>query len=116
MSVAPHLLETLVADAKVVSDLVKHDSPDLAAQTLPIGAVETLQRAAVDRDLVRQDAGIPASASRQRDALIEPEQRLARRRFSLDDDRDIGDDMSKVARKRGQRVLYLPLEVDLTDS
>src|SRR3954453_11699035 len=51
--VAAHLLETLVADAKMVGDLVKHDVSDLAAQSLRIGTVEALERAAVDRDLVR---------------------------------------------------------------
>jgi len=85
----------------VVSNLVEHNSPDLAAQTLPIGAVEALERSAVDRDLVRQGAGVPASPSCQRNALIEPEQRLAGRRLSFDDDRDIGDDVSKLAREGG---------------
>jgi hypothetical protein len=99
--VAPDLLETLVADPEVVSNFVEHDSPDLAAQTLPIGAVEALEWPAVDRDLVRQGAGVPASPSCQRNALIEPEQRLAGRRLSFDDDRDIGDDLSKLAREGG---------------
>src|SRR6266540_6646049 len=111
--VASHLFEALVADPEVVSNLVEHDSPDLAAQTLAIGAVEALERSAVDRDLVRQDAGVPASPSCPRNALIEPEQRLAGRRLSFDDDRDVGDDPSKLAREGRQCVLYLPLEVDL---
>jgi hypothetical protein len=44
--------------------------------------------------------------------LIEPEQRLAGRRLFFDDDRDIGDFVSKLARKRGYCALYLLLEVD----
>jgi hypothetical protein len=68
---------------------VKHDAPDLPAQTLAVGALEALERPAVDRDLVRQDAGVPASALRQWDALVETEQRLAGRWLCLDDDRDI---------------------------
>ena len=108
------LLEPLVADPEVVGNLVQHHAPDLAAQTFSIGAVEALERPAVDRDLVRQDAAVTASPSRQRNALIEPEQRLAGRWLRFDDDRDIGDDVSKLARKGRDCVLYLPLEVDLT--
>src|SRR2546426_9030694 len=98
----------------MVSDLLEHHAPDLAAQTFPIGAVEAFERPAVDRDLVRQDAAVTASPSRQRNALIEPKQRLAGRRLHFDDDRDIGDDVSKFAREGGHCVFYLPLEVDLT--
>src|SRR5438093_12556994 len=98
----------------MVSHFVEDHAPDLAAQTFPIGAVEALERRAVDRDLVRQDAAVTASPSRQRNALVEPEQRLARRRLRFDDDRDIRDDLSKLAREGGDCVLYLPLEVDLT--
>ena len=97
----------------MVGDLVKNDAPDLAAQTLAIGAVETLERPAVDRDLVGQDAGVPASPPRQRNALIEPEQRLAWRRLFLDHDRDVGDDLAKLIGERGEGVLYLSLELDL---
>jgi hypothetical protein len=39
---------------------------------------------------------------------------LAGWRLHLDDDRDIGDDVSKLARERGNSVLYFTLEVDLT--
>lgn len=100
----------------MVRDLMEHHPPDLTAQTLPIGAVQPLERPAVDRDLVRQDAGVAASPSRQRNALVEPEQRLPGRRLSFDDDRDIRDDVSKLGREGGQCVLYLPLEVNLPGS
>jgi len=112
--VAAELLETLVADSEMVSDLVQHYPPDLAPQALPIGAVQALERPAVDRDLVRQDTAVTAAPSRQRNALIQPEQRLPGRRLPFDDDRDVRDDVSKVARKRGHCVLDLPLEVNLT--
>src|SRR4051794_8327458 len=97
-----------------MSDFVEHHASNLTAETLAIGAVETLQRPAVDRDLVRQNARVPASPTCQRNTLIEPKQRLAGRRLSFDHDRDIGDDVSKLARKDRQCVLYLPLEVGLT--
>ena len=108
------LLETLVADPEMVRYLVEHHAPDLAPQTLPVGAVEALERPAVDRDLVRQDTAVTASPSRQRNALIQPQQRLPGRRLSFDDDRDIGDVVSKVARKRRYCVSYLLLEIDFS--
>jgi hypothetical protein len=112
--VAAELLETLVADSEMVSHFVEDDAPDLALQTLPVGAVEALERPAVDRDLVRLDSAVSASPSRQRNALLQPELRLPGRRLFFDDDRDIGDDISKFARERGDRLLDLLLEVDLT--
>ena len=54
-------LETLVADPEMVCNFVENDAPDLAAQTFPIGAVEALERNTIDRDLVRQDAGVPGT-------------------------------------------------------
>ena len=83
----------------MVSNFVEDHAPDLAAQTFPIGAVEALERSAVDRDLVRQDAAVTASPSRQRNALVKPEQWLARWRLHFDDDRDIGDDISELSRE-----------------
>jgi len=112
--VPAHLLESLVADAEMMGNLVEHDVQDLAAQSRRIGAVDALERAAVDRDLVRQGAGVPASPPCQRNALIEPEQRLTGRRLFFDDDRDIGDVVSKVARKRRYCVSYLLLEIDFS--
>jgi uncharacterized membrane protein len=98
----------------MVSDFVEDDAPDLTAQTCPVGAVKSFERSAVDRDLVRQDAAVSASPSRERNALIEPEQRLSCWWLHFDDNRDIGDDVSKLAREGGDRVLNLPLEVDPT--
>jgi hypothetical protein len=51
--VATHLFEALVADPEMVGNLVEYDVPDLAAKRLRIGTVEALERASVDRDLVR---------------------------------------------------------------
>src|SRR6266480_4792347 len=98
----------------MVSYFVENHTPDLAAQTFPVGAVKAFERPAVDRDLVRQNAAVTASPSRQRNALIEPKQRLAGWRLHFDDDGDIRDDASKLARERGNGVLYFPFEVDLT--
>jgi hypothetical protein len=111
--IAPELLEPLVADSEMVRDLVQHDAPDLPAQTLAIGTVESLERPAIDGDLVREYSGVAAPASCQRDALVEAEQRLTGRWLFLDNDCDIRDRLAKFGREGGQRVLDLPLEIDL---
>jgi hypothetical protein len=99
----------------VVRDLVQHDVSDVAAQQLGIVSVEALERAAVDRDLVGQRAGVVDPAPRQRDALVEPEQRLPRRRLVLDDDLDVGDLFAQIGRQRVERVLDQALEVRAID-
>src|SRR5947207_7314164 len=88
-SVTVDLDQTLVADPEVVRNLVQHDPPHLPAQRLRVLTKMALERAAIDRDLVREHAAVEAPAPRQRDALVEPEQRLAARRLFLDDDLDV---------------------------
>src|SRR6266566_1303729 len=112
ISVAIDLDQALVADPEVVGDLVQHDAPHLPAKHLLVLSVEALQRAAVDRDLVRERAGVEAAAPRQRDALVEAEQRLAARRFGLDDDLDVRHLRSQLRRQGVEsvsRVLREPL-------
>jgi hypothetical protein len=99
----------------VVRDFVEYDVSDIAAQQLGIVSVEALERAAVDRDLVRQRAGVIDPAPRERDALVEPEQRLPRRRLLFDDDLDVGDLFAQVGRQRVERVLDQALEVRAID-
>src|SRR5438270_13875552 len=62
--VAAELAEALVADPEVVGDLVQDDVADRTAKPLGVGAGEPFERPAVDRDLVRRDAGIAAAARR----------------------------------------------------
>ncbi len=51
-SVSVELDEPVVADPEVVSDLVQDDALDLAPQPFQVGAVQSLERAAEDSDLV----------------------------------------------------------------
>jgi hypothetical protein len=95
----------------MVRDLVQHDVPDLAAQQLRVVSVEPFERATIDRDLVRKCAGVVAAPSRERHALVEPEQRPAGRRLVFDDDLDVRDPAAKLVRKRVERVLDDQLEV-----
>ena len=53
-SVAVELDEALVADPEVVGDLVQDDAFHLALEPRRVAAVEPLERAAEDRDLVRR--------------------------------------------------------------
>ena len=71
--IAVELDEPLVADAEVMRDLGQHHALDLALQALGILAVETFERAAVDRDLVRRNAAVIAASARQRHTLIQTE-------------------------------------------
>src|SRR5262249_43522969 len=93
------------ADAEVVGLLGRAGPPHLLAQRLVIGAVETLERAAVDRDLVRQRAGVEAASPCQRDALVEPQQRLTVRRLLLDDDLHVRHLAPQIRRQRVERIL-----------
>jgi len=104
-SVAVDLDQSFVADPEVVRELVQDDPAYLAPQPFGIEAAETQERPAVDRDLVRQHRAVLAAAPRERDALIEAEQRPARGRLVLDDDLDVGDLPAELARKRVERVL-----------
>jgi hypothetical protein len=53
----------------VVGDLVEDNSSDLAAEPLGVVPVQTHERAAVDRDLVGQNAAAVAAASGERTPL-----------------------------------------------
>src|SRR5713226_2963490 len=110
-SVAVDLDQTLVADAEVVRDLVQHDMPDLPAEQLSVVSVETFERAAVDRDLVRERAAVVAAPAGKRHTLVEAEQRLPRRRLVFDHDLDVRDPVAKLGWQRAERVLDQPLEV-----
>jgi hypothetical protein len=54
----------------VVRHLVQDDMPDLPVQQLAVIAVQALQRPAVDGDLVRQRADVPAGAPGERNPLV----------------------------------------------
>src|SRR6266576_3979480 len=99
--VAVDLDQTVVADSEKENDLVQHHSLHLPAKDVLVSSVEALQRAAVDRDLVRERPRVEAAASRQRDALVEAEQRLASGRLVLDDDLHVRHLSPQI---RGQRV------------
>jgi hypothetical protein len=99
----------------MVRDLVEYDVSDVAAQQLGIVPVQAFERAAVDRDLVGQRARVIDPAPRERDALVEAEQRLPRRRLVLDDDLDIGDLLAEVGRQRAERVVDQAREVRAID-
>src|SRR6266702_527133 len=99
--VAVDLDQPLVADAEVVGDLVQHDVPYPFAQQLGIVSVEPFERAAVNRDLVRERPAVADAAPRERHALIEAEERPAPRWFVVYDDLDVGD---PIAQRRRERI------------
>src|SRR5205814_8185370 len=68
---------------------------------LGIAAGHPLDRAAVNRDLVREDAGVVRAAPPQRDALVQAEEGLAGRWLVLDGHGHVG---HLVADVRGQGV------------
>jgi hypothetical protein len=86
-------------------ELVQHDAANLAPQAVGIRAVEAYERVAVDRDLVRQDAAVVTAAPRERNALVQAEQRLSGGRLLLDDDVDVRDLSPQLRRKRVERIL-----------
>ena len=74
-------------------------------------AVEAFERAAVDRDLVRERSAVVAGPPRERDALVQAEQRLSRRRLVFQHDLDVGDPAAKLRRERIESVLDQLFEV-----
>src|SRR6185312_2968259 len=76
LSVAVDVDQALIADPEVVRHLVEDDPPDLFLQSPSVVSVEASEWAAVDAERVRQPTAVVATPSRQRPALIEPEQRL----------------------------------------
>ncbi len=109
-SVAVDLDQPLVADPEMVGDLVQHDPPDLLVQQRRVVTVCALERAAVDRDLVGKRCAVVVAPARQRDALVEPEQALPRRRFVLDHELEVRDPRSQLDGERVQRRLDHRLE------
>ena len=77
-----------------------------------VGAVEANEGAAVDADLVGQDAAVVTAAPRQRDSLVEPKERRAGRRLVLDDHGYVGHRLAQLGRERVDRLLDRLLEVD----
>ena len=75
-SVAIELDQPLVADPEVMRDLVEHDVPDLAAETIGVAGSESRDRPAEDADLVGKHSAVRAAPSRQRYAAVQAEQRL----------------------------------------
>src|SRR5262245_30543763 len=55
--------QTLVADSEVMRDLVEDDASHLTAKQLRVLSAEPPERAAVDRDLVRQHSAVVTAAS-----------------------------------------------------
>src|ERR671931_1488634 len=100
------LEQAFVADAEMVGELVEDDSPDLAAQQLRVVPVEPHERAAVDRDLVREDAAVVAAPGREGNALVEAEQALPARRFLFDHDAHVRDARAQLGWEGVERVLH----------
>src|SRR5438132_12573967 len=110
-SVTVDLDQALVADPEMMGDLVQDDAPDLPLEPTAVVPVEALERAAVDRNLVRQRARVAAAAPRQRNPLVEAEERLPRRRLVRDDDGHVRHAAAQVGRQRVERTLNRLLEL-----
>src|SRR5436190_9419001 len=109
--VAVEFAQPVVADPEVVGDLVQDDPPDLRLQERWVVAVQPLEREPVDRDLVRRHAGVAGRPARERDPLVQPEQRHSGRRLVLDHDRDVRHRLVQVGRQRVDRGLHRLLEL-----
>ena len=90
----------------MVGELVEDDSPHLAAQQLRVVPVEPYERAAVDRDLVREDAAVVAAPGREGNALVEAEQTLPVWRFLFDHDAHVRDARAQLGWEGVERVLH----------
>ena len=109
--VAVDLDQPLVTDAEVVCNLVQHNVPDLPAEQFRVVSVEALERATVDRDLVREHPAVVTAPSRERHAPVETEQSLPWRRLVFNHDLDVRDLFAKIGWQRVERVLDQALEV-----
>src|SRR5487761_107098 len=112
ISIAAELDEPFVADPEVVGHLVPDDVAHLAAQQLCVGSVQALERAAVDRDLVRQRALVAARAPRQRHSLVQAEERHTGGWFLLHDDGHVRHRVAELAREIVERIAHRLLEVE----
>src|SRR5262249_28507896 len=97
--------QALIADPEVVRDLVPHRSSDSGGQAHGIGSVEAYERAAVDRDPVRQRACVVSSPACERDTLVKAEQAFAGGRLVLDDDRNVGHPRTEIVGNFLERLL-----------
>ena len=84
------LVQSVVVDTEVVGDLVDDGDGDLV-DDLRLGVAHLQQGVAVERDGVRQRAGVGGVALGQRDALVEPEQVGLVGMAVLDQDDDVVD-------------------------
>jgi hypothetical protein len=100
----------------VVRDLVQHDPPHLGSEQVGVAAGHSLQRALVDRDLVRRHARVGARPACEWDTLVEAQQRQSGRGLVLDDHRDVGHEPAQVVRKRGDRSFDEVFELRHADS
>src|ERR1700747_753493 len=105
MSVTIELDQPLVADPEVMRDLVEHDVPDLAAQTIGVAGSESRDRPAEDADLVGKHSAVRAAPSRQRYTAGQAEQRPPFGRLFLYDDLNVAHRRTEIERQRGQRVV-----------
>ena len=83
-------MEPVVVDAEVMAELVDDGDRDLLDELLP-GIDDILQRQAVDRDFVRQCAGVFAGPLGERDPLVEAQDAGGFEVIVLGDDRDVID-------------------------
>jgi hypothetical protein len=110
VSVAVKFDQAFVADAEVVGDFMEHNPPHFTAKCLRVVPVESYERTAEDRDLVRQHRAVRATASGERHALIETKQRLSCRWLVFDDDVHIRHPRTQVRRQRVECVLRVLLK------
>jgi hypothetical protein len=95
----------------MVCDLVQHDVSDLLAKKFLVLSVKPFQRPTVDGDLVREHAAVVDASARERNTLVEAEQRLPFRWLVFDRDLDVRDPLTKIRRERVECILDKPLEV-----
>src|SRR5699024_1293547 len=87
---AAELVEAVVVDTEVVAELVDDGDGDLLDELLP-GIDDVLQRQPVDRDLIRQRAGVFAGSLGERDPLVESQDAGGIEGIVLGDDRYVID-------------------------
>src|SRR5699024_9330894 len=85
--VGAELVEAVVVETEVVAELVDDGDGDLLDELLP-GIDDVLQRQPVDRDLVRQRAGVFGGPLGERDPLVEAQDAGGVEVIVLGDDRD----------------------------
>ena len=107
--------ELRVVDAEVVGDFVDDGPPDLFGD-LVLSVADPADGPSVDRDAVREHAGITACRpAGERDPLIQPEQ-AARPRTVLDGHGDVAHQLPEFGRQvveRGADHLLEPLRLDV---